>query len=369
MNTTWAKRLLPLPIFAFGVVGMLGLSSLASTAERGAPESTALAVRVLEVSQAVQPARVEATGTTQAARMVSLVPQVAGPVVDVSPKLMPGGRFDEGEVLARIDATPYKAAKAAAEATLAKAELALKLEEGRVQTAQREWQLLGKEGTSPDLAARKLHLAAALADVEAARTALDKAKEDLGRTALRAPFAAIVTSESLELGQVVASSPVATLVGTDALWVPVAIPVERIADLEVPGSRARVTHELGNVDVERWGEVLQVNGTLDAATRTASVLVRVDQPFEGELPLLPGALVTVVIEGKPVADATSIPRSTLHRGDTVWVADGGVLAARTVTALWGDTETVAVRGLQNGDQVVTSHLALPIDGTRVEIVK
>jgi len=368
VNPTLAKRLLPIPLFGAGVLGMLGLSSLGRTAERGDAEAQSLPVRVVQVEQQEVPSRIAATGTTQAARQVTLVPQVAGAVVEVSPELMPGGRFERGEVLARIDATPYRAALASAEATLARAELALKLEEGRVETALREWELLGKEGTSTTLASRELHLAAARADVAAASAGVDKARSDLGHTALRAPFAAIVTSESLELGQVVGGGAVATLVGTDALWVPVAVPVERLADLELPGSAAQVTHELGDQSVTVRGRALHVNGVLDPATRTASVLVEVAQPYDAELPLLPGALVNVVLEGRSVHDATSIPRVALHGGDTVWVADGGVLGARAVATLWGDVESVAVRGLAAGDQVVVSHLALPVEGTPVQVV-
>ncbi len=374
--------LLPLLILLVGVLIAAGFMATRPRAERTESEAEPPLVRVVRVEPGPADARVQASGVVQAARQVSVVPQVSGRIVKQSKKLRPGGRFVEGEVLARIDPRDYRLAIRSERSRVRQAELELELETGRQSIAEREWRLLGDEdvGDAPPLALRKPHLETAKRKLEAARSGLERAKLNLERTWLRAPFDAMVVSENLEVGQVVGpGGPVATLIGTREFWVMVSVPVERLALLDVPGmngtegSRALVTQDLDEgtrVTVE--GRVIGLGAQLDPQTRTAQLLVAIEDPLEqaaGGVPILPGAFVQVEIVGRTMDQVAEVPRRAVVDGDCVWLVDAeGKLTRRKVSIAWRGEESVFVSGgLEAGERVVTTPLALPVEGMPVRI--
>jgi RND family efflux transporter MFP subunit len=382
MTPHWKQRLLP-PAIILGCGLIAGaLISLGGSAEKTPIEITPIPVEVQTVQPEDTHAVVRATGVLQPARQVVIIPQVTGRIVEVSSQLVPGGRVAEGDMLAMIEQRDYLAAHAQAQAQLRAAELSLALERGRAVTAEREWKVLDAQGDAPartPLAQRKPHIEAAEAQVRAAQGGVHQAEGNLSRTRLRAPFNAVVTQETLDVGQVVGPGvPVATLVGTDMLWVTVSIPVSSLMDLDLPsgsspGSPVEIIHRLSEgKKVIRQGRLLRLAGQLDPQTRQAQLMVAVDQPFDpvdAGVPLLPGTHVEVAIQGRSLSQAFRIPRSALHDGVRVWVVDAGVLAEREVSLSGGDADTVLVsEGLTAGEQLVTSPLSLPVNGQPVEVL-
>ena len=307
-------------------------------------------------------------------QQVALMPQVAGKIVETSPKLMPGGRFEAGEVIARIDPRDYTAARDAAQSQAQRAELELALERGRGEVAEREWEMIAEEGAAPtDLALRKPQYALAEQNVLAARGALKQAQLNVQRTRLTAPFNAVVVAENIDVGQVVGpASTAAMLVGTDQLWVTVSLPISEVDVLQFgdDGSSAKVIQRLSDGrTVEHAGRALQL-GEPRSRHPTAQVTVGIDRPYDPEqsaLPLLPGAYVEVIFEGLVASQVLRIPRAAVYGGDTVWVTDDGKLASRLVEIAGGDEEAVLVSsGLQAGDAIITTSLSLPVEGMPVE---
>jgi len=363
-----------------GATGAGTMIALGDEPTRATPQVQAQSVRVSTALVTDAPRSVEARGVVVPARQVTLMPQVAGQITRVSPELIPGGRVAKGDTLISIDSRDYGAAVAEAEARVQKARLDLALEEGRSTVAAKEWKTLGSTSADSSLALRAPQLATARLGLVAAEAGLTRAKLALERTRIRAPFDAVVITEQVDVGQVVGpGSPVATLVGTDALWVTVALPVDKLSALAIPqatgelASPATIRQTLGDgTQVVRTGEVLRLVGQLDPQTRNAQVLVRIDAPMqadaEGHL-LLPGAYVDVLLEGPPLPGAVTIPRTALRDGDVVWTVKDGLLDRRVVKLAGGTTDTVLIRsGLTEGAQVVTSGLALPRAGMAVRIV-
>ena len=377
--TASKSALRPIIIVFAGVALAGGMIASRGEAEKTSVEVKPLLVDAVPIETADLPIPVRGTGTVVAAQRVSLVPQVGGKIVSVDERLMPGGRFEAGEVIARIEPRDHQAALDQARSNAQRAELELALEQGRSEVAVREWELLREDGTQPsELALRKPQLALAKQSATAAKGALTAAELNFSRTRLRAPFNAIVIDESIDLGQVVGpGSPVATLVGTDQLWVNVSLPLAELDVLQFAsrdgvGSNATIIHRLADGRQLTFdGTALQMGGTLDPATRQAQVTVAIDRPFDrddGALPLLPGAYVEVVFAGVTAQSVAQIPRSALHDGDTAWVSVDGILTPRTVTISGGDADTVVVEGgFEPGDLLVTSALSLPLAGTPLQL--
>ena len=373
------KLVLPVAILIVGMGAMRFLISQKKPTEKKAPETQITSVEFVEVTAGEPRAQIQTTGTVEGDRQVSLSALVMGEVVHIADSLDPGGRFARGATLLQVDPRDYEAAVAQEAARMKQAELELALEQQRGATAAREWALLGK-GRDPaeaPLALRGPHLATAEQALVAARSSYQRAKTNLERTKLKAPFNAMVIQESAELGQVLSpGAPIMTLVGTDRFRVRVAIPVEQLAHVAIPGinselgSPATVTQDLGGEqEIRRAATVTQLAGQLDPQTRTAELYLAIEDPLSGEgLPLLPQAFVRVSIEGQPMPGAIEVPRDTLVDGDVLWtITAAETLARKKVTVGWSDANTAFITsGLVSGDRVITTPMSLPIEGAPVD---
>ena len=371
------RIILPIIILILGGVAMGGLMTSADTEKRTDPPPVEMRVNVQTVQSSSQVSKVYSSGVVSPAQEVNIIPQVSGKIVSIADGLQSGRRFEKGDVIARIDRKDYKLVIQQEKARVEQAELNLKLEQERLQAAQREWELLGNEGEAPDLASRKPQLALAKLNVESAQASLERAELSLSRTKIRAPFNSIVKMEQLEVGQVVGQGVVATLLGTDQYWIRVSIPASRLADIDIPdvnaeeGSTVSVLYSpSASVQIEKKGTVLRLESELDPRARTATILIGVDNPLEGDkLPLMSGAYVDVCIHGKSVEQAYRIPSIAIKEGKHVLIADSeGKLAKKDVELGWTDgEESVVLSGLATGDKIITTAISYPIYGTPLTI--
>lgn len=349
-------------------------------AEHRPPAEMVALVSILEAAPSTETILVPAMGTVLPSAQVDLQAEVSGRVIAQHPRLIPGGRVRAGETLVKLDAQDYEYALDQQKAAMDKAVFELKVERGRKQIAEEEWRRLGLgakvDDESRSLALREPHVKAAESAVEAAKSALSKARLNLDRTAVRAPFDAVVLEEYTDVGQLVSpQSRVATLAGVESYWVRISVPVEwrrwiRLPDdLGAGGSAARVLHDIGQGAPLAWdGRVIRLLADLDPAGRMARLLVRVDHPFGAgtELPLLLGAYVKVEMEGRSVDEVYRLPRAALRDGAQVWIMGAeDRLEIRPVEVLWTQETDGLVRGLQPGDRVVTSPIALPLPGMKL----
>lgn len=348
-----------------------------SSAERKDATPAVPVVSVTDLTTGTRVARIQGTGQVVPAQQVRLTPEVQGRVTRESDRLLPGASFERGETLAVLDGRVYRAAVAAQEQAVARAELELATERSRTGLAARQWEVLGDpDQADTALALRQPQLNAAEKGLEAARAALESAKVDLARTVITAPFNGVVTEESISVGQLVGpTTPIATFVGTDAYRVEVSVPVERLEGIQLgdpdTGSAAEVTQRLGlGRSVVRQGYVRQIGGQLDPESRTATVVVEIPSPNDVDgLPLLPGAHVTVDIAGRDMQDTWEIPRAALVDGQFAWMVDQeNSLRRRTLDIGWRTESTLVVTdGIEPGDRLVVGPLVLPVDGQAVTI--
>jgi len=343
------------------------------------PETVA-AVRVTTPRPADDVTHVHAAGTVEASRTVSLTPEVKGRVVFVSDDLVEGGVVKKGQVLLRVDARDYKIAVEQERSRVQQAELNLTTELSRQRIAKEEWELLGDKRPEEQaaLALRKPQLANAEAQLRSAESGLRRAELNLERTVIRAPFNGVVVNETVEVGQLVGQQAVVTIVGTDQFWVTVSVPLDRLATLSISddgnGSKAGVHLRLPDESVVEYeGRALRLRGQLDPQTRTAQLVVGVNNPMAEihKMPLLLNSYVDVVLEGKPIEGGLRVPRVALKRGNAVWTVDANdQLRRKELQVVFKEPNDVVVTaGLDADSRVVTSPMALPIDGMKVRVLQ
>lgn len=166
-------------------------------------------VRNVAITQSY-PAQVEAI------ERVELRPQVAGYLDAVH--FTEGAIVQRGQVLFRIDARPYRAALAEAEAALtqAKADAAATVREG-----ERAARLVEKKAISQEDADRRAAAASvASARVAAARAAVDRARLNLSFTEVRSPISGRIGRAEVTRGNLVSpETRLGVVVSTDPVYV------------------------------------------------------------------------------------------------------------------------------------------------------
>lgn len=354
-------------------------------ARRQAPGERVTQVTLSTLQSASERIVLRAAGTVVPAQQVSLKPRVSGEVVWLSPKFIPGGRFDAGDELLRIDDSDYGFVVETRKAELAQAELAYKLELGQQDIARYEWNLIGDRSTATamdeELSLRQPHLKSAKAKLESAKAALERAELDLARTRIQAPFNGVVLSRDVDVGeQVSAQAQLGALAGADEYWIEATLPVDQLRWVEVPdpagagGASAKVRPAGGVRAAAEWdGRVIEVKPDLESKGRLAQLLVSVRDPLDraarpnNEIPLLIGAYVNLEMDGPSLDGLHRLPAAAIHDGRMVWIMADGRLEFRPVEILWRDADAVLISGgLTNGERAVVSGIAAPVPGMRLE---
>ncbi len=368
-------------IVAAGIGGAAYFQKTAPRADKRLPRTMAPLVEVDTVAPGNHQVVLSAMGTVIPAREVVLESRVTGAVTRVHPEFEVGGLLKVGAEVLQIDRDDYELAVTRAKSSVVEAEYALKLEEGRQEIARREWEILnGNKPADPldrELALRQPHLRKARADLASARANLEQARIDLARTRITVPFNAIVRSRSVSLGsQVAAQEQLAVLVDTDAYWVEISLPVDRLPWIDIPrrsgdpGAGALVRNQGG---LALTGQVIRLLSDLETAGRMARILVAVRDPLgldadaKPHPPLILGEYVRVEIQGRVLENVFRIPRTALRDNARIWVAGPAeTLQIRAVDPLWRGADYVLLReGLAAGERLVTSDLAAAVEGMAI----
>lgn len=380
------KILLPLLILAVGVVGARAIVAARPEPEQRPRPETAPLVRSLVVRPGPHTLVVRAQGTVAARTEASLTAEVAGRVVRVSDDFADGGYFEAGDVLLQVDDADYAAAVAQAEAAAATARLRLAQEEEEARLALAEWRRMEGDTEPPTrLVTREPQLANARAAVEAAEASLRKARRDLDRTRVRAPYAGRLRRTHVDVGSWVApGTPVAMIYSVDAAEVRLPLRDEELQHLDLPlryrddadaprGSRVGISARFAGRRHHWDGQLVRLEGEIDPRTRMVTVVAQVTDPYgrgDGDRPpLAVGMFVDAEIRGHRLPEAVVLPRHALRNDTQVLVIDDDLrLRFRDVVVTQRTDDTVVVTdGLAGGERICLSPLDTVVDGMSVRL--
>ena len=328
---------------------------------------------------------IQAQGTVTPLQETSVVSEVNGRIIEVSPFFIVGGFVSKGDVLLRIDPRNYETSLLRAEASVKSAQSNLAQETGRAKVAEQEWQKSPKGGqrtqAAKDLYLRKPQLDQALSQMLAAQADLNTARDNLERTSIRAPYDALIRTKHSELGQFVAAgTPLVDIFSVEYAQVRLPIPQNKLKYLDLPelgtmqnGSPVDLYTEVGG-QIKRWSAYMHhTEGVFDARSRVLFSVVRIEDPYGLQYPraepLRIGTFVNARIEGKELFDIVRLPRYIIRAGNNVWVIDEtGLLRTRSVTLLRTGGDFVYVSaGLNDGELVSLTTLDNSFEGAQVRI--
>jgi RND family efflux transporter MFP subunit len=420
------KWVILIPIL-IGVALVLILKQQQKEPEQGPLKETAQLVRVIKVpATRVVPTAI-GHGTVLPSRTWEAVAQVKGKILEKHPRLERGTLLEAETLLLKIDPADYELAVAQSEADIAatRAQIAeldakaknsaasLKIEQEALALSRKELQryksVFKRGGISrSDLETQERNLLTQQQSVQNQKNSLNlipsqKAlleaqlakqeaqlaanRRDLAHTEVRLPFTGRIAEVNVELNQYVREGEVLTIADDLAqAEVEIQIPIERMAALirsdapinllenSLQGAdkrfplKASIRLREGGIDAMYEGRFARFSDTLDTKTRTAGVIIEIDDPYSQvqpgvRPPLLKGMFVEAVLSGKPREKSLVVPRSALHNGKVYRVTSENRLQLQPVKIVLLQPEYAVISdGLAQGDRIVVSDLLPAIDG-------
>ena len=115
--------------------------------------------------------------------------------------------------------------------------------------------------------------------------------------------------------------------------------------------------------VQQWdGKIIRINGSVDRTTQTVMVYIEV----RGEK-LREGMYLEAIINGEEIENSMEISRSLLVNETKVYLVENDALKLTDVTPLFYNEKTVIVKGLNDGDQLVSKAVPGSYSGMEVKI--
>ncbi len=276
---------------------------------------------------------VRAIGTADAARSVTVYPQVTGIISEI--EFTPGTKVAAGDTLVKLDDADQRVAVDRATVALDKAKEA-------VARAER----LQKSGN-----VSAVTLSDAQTDVQTAQIDLRSAQLELAKRTITAPFAGTVGLTNLAIGDLVSTSKeITTIDDMSTVTVDFEVP-ERVAGqmavgLPVTGTAAALPGET------MAGTITAVDSRIGADTRT----LKLEATLPNEAAMLkPGMAVTISlsIAGEPRPTVPSLAIQWDRQGSFVWKLDGDKAVRTPVQVVDRQSGSVSVAGgLAENDEVV-----------------
>lgn len=306
---------------------------------------------------------IDSQGSLQPKQQIALLTEISGKVLRLNPAFTAGGVFAAGDVLVTLDPADYRVAVARAEANLASAQATLDLEQAKSDQAQKDWNSFGKKGKPSDLLLNKPQLAGAKAGLKAAQADVMKARRDLEKTEIKAPFAGTVLTKSVDSGQFVGpSGQLGVIAGVEVGEVRLPLTNAEINKLNLK-QRNLNEQPLKVVFTADTGQ--QVNGFIkrleaekDRRTLLNYAVAEVEQPFVQKL--LFNTFLEARITGPSHNNVYAIPAAWMMADDQVAIYDQDKLTIKPLQVFHKtDAFFYVSEGLSNTDQIITTPIQAP----------
>lgn len=428
----WGRGLLIVSGLAIGILLIVIFVANRQAPSRGEGALMPPSVRVVEVESLPFVIEARGYGTARPARTWQAIANVPGRVVARHPGLESGTLLTKGTLLLELDPSRYRLAEAEAQAQLAslaaeQAQLEMEaentrrlvtLERERLGLAEQEQSRIQRLAGSGSVSRSRLgeEQRATLAqrqtvqslenqlqlipsrrqrleaEIERITTRLDQARRDLEDTRFEAPYDLRLGEVEAELHQYVNTGQrLLRAEGIDAAEVVAQVPMSmlrrllgtqtvRDADDETLDIAQRLDFSAIDAEVTlvggqgaRWpARIVRIANGLAPATRTAQVVVRVDEPYQHVAPLTQPALVRdmyvqVRLAASSPAPLLAVPTAAVHQGEVYLVDSVQRLVRRPVTVAFEQHNlAVIAQGLEEGDRMIVDDLAPAINGMSID---
>ena len=327
----FTKLVKPVPALALGVILTL-LAPLANAQYFG--DSQAKLVVLEKVAFEYATRDIEAVGTAEAVRSVTLYPAVADEVVEIN--FVPGQYVEEGKVLIRLDDR--------------RQQVAVRRAQLQLQDAQRSLERL--QNTLDKGAVSQSELDVAQTERDLAQVNLDEAQADLDDRTVEAPFDGVVGLTDIEEGdRITAQTAITTLDDRTKLYV----------NFRAPEAALPIMMNEPSVSLQPWtdreqkipAQIAEIDSRINEADRTMRARAVLDNSNDKYRPGM-SFRVRLSINGNRYA---AIPEAALlwgANGAYVWISEEGKAKRIDVKVHQRLRGTILVSGdLEEGDLLIS----------------
>jgi RND family efflux transporter MFP subunit len=359
----------------FSALAFVAMLSSAACTQQSSDLKKPKAVNKLSYPVAVAPLEVRqvnynvmAPGTIEAFQQVQITARVAGAVDRVA--FVEGQSVKKGDTLVVIESERYAVAVDQAKASVARAQATEKSSEAEL--ARRQAAVAQHPGlvAGEEVEQYATQVETSKADVESAHQNQRVAELNLRDAFVRAPFAGVIQSRTVQAGQYLTPGAVlATLLQRDPLILRFGVTVQ-----DAPRIKAGMTANITLRESTRTyaAKIMLVADSADPTTRLVPVTGQIDDT-EHKYWLRPGAFCEVAVpvgDAKPAIVVPSIAVQPTSTGNVVFVADEKNIAHQRSVSLGMYTPDGGVevtQGLKAGELLVVEGFEALSEGAPVNV--
>jgi RND family efflux transporter MFP subunit len=356
-----------LGILVMSVVGVVVMSSMREEPPKKERVELDPLVEVIVLEAMTANFEVQSQGSVRPKTETILSSEVSGTIISISPKFVAGGVFEAGEVLMRVDPINYK----------------VELEQADALITQRQIEYDGAEKLKSQGYRAETEYASAVAALAAAKAERVRAKRNLERTYISAPYEGIVRAKETDLGEFVnTGTRLGVVFATDFAEIRLPLTDLDLAFVELPdasdvsasgmalGPEVVLSAVQKGRKVEWAARIVRTEGVVDEKSRVTYAVARVEDPYrlhsEGE-PMPVGTFVSARIRGDVIENIVRVPRGVIRgTNELIFLDADNKLRIRNVEVVRSDSDHAYLSsGAEPGERVVTTVLESAVSGLQV----
>lgn len=245
---------------------------------------------------------------------------ISGEIVEILPQAMEGETVKKGDLLIRIEDSRYMADLDRAEYNLAQAQLTFQQEEKKTRRALSNWKRSGIKQRPSDMALNKPQQELAQRGVDAARSAVQAARQDLSYTKIKATFSGIVSKRYVSIGQTVnPGDQLIQLLEDSTMDIKLSLSPRQWSNMDPAWKGKKVPVKNDDGKQIAVAQIKRGGGFLDPQTRQYKLFLQITGTDDAEA--LPGEFVYIELPGREVSGTAIVPESALTREGLIWYVD------------------------------------------------
>jgi len=324
-------------------------------------------VTVDTIQNATIPIVIPANGNLQAKRRVELYAEVTGVFRPTGKLFRTGQVYRAGETLIVIDNTEFYSQVRSSRSTLNNQITAI-MPDLRLdypdsypqwQAYLDQWNMNSNTPALPEPVNDKEKYFITGRNIYTTYYNIKNLENRLGKYRITAPFAGVLTDAMVTEGTLVRNGQqLGEYIQTGSYEMQVAISAE-FADLLQIGEQVKLVNISGSKTYQ--GEVTRVNGKVDQASQTITVVIEVNDPELKE-----GMYLTANLDAQQIPNAVELNRNLLQNGNGLFVVEDGKLKLQEVQPVYFSDKTMVLKGLENGTVIVSQSLSGAYEGMLVK---
>ncbi len=318
----------------------------------------AIPVTVVEATQRDVPIYYDALGTAQAFNTVSIRAQVTGQIVSID--FRQGQEVRKGDVLAKIDPAPFKAALD--QTVSKKSEDEAQLVDAQKDLARFSTLALKKFETEQNVDLQRAKVDQLKATIDADQAAIEAAQTQLNYATITAPIDGVVGFRQVDIGNIIHTTdpnPLTVLTQIKPCVAIFTLPQSDLGPVResmLQGSVSVLAFDQNDKEMLAQGRLLLIDNQIDQTTST--IRLKAEFPNDDER-LWPGEFVRIRIKVVTRKDAVTIPPVAVQRGPNglyAWVVKpDNTVDQRSIETMSVDNDvTIVTKGIAAGERVVVN---------------